>query len=461
MDRLSGLDADFVYVETPTTHMHMAATCVLDPPDAPAGPWFEAVRTALEEGLDRVPVLRRRLVEVPARLDHPRWVEDPAFDLDHHLRRACLPPPGGQAELAALAGDIMGRPLDRSHPLWEMHVVEGLEQARTAVVVKVHHAAADGVTAVELLSRLLGPEPPGSAPEERPPEALPSGSELVADALANLAGQSMTVLRAIRRTVEVAGELHRRNREVGVSPPPAPFRAPRTSLNATITSHRRLAFTEVALEDVRALKAALRVTTNDVVLAMCAGALRRYLAGRGEAVEEPLVALVPVSARRPGRPGANQVSGMLVPLATDVADAVERVRAISGGTRRARKQERVMGADTLADLAELAAPLLALGATRLISRLRVFDRARPPFNVVVSNVAGPPSPLRLGGSPLAAIYPMAPVADGVGLNITVVSYLGRLFFGLVACRETVPEVGLVAGYLNDALDELRKLTELA
>ncbi len=469
MQRLSGLDADFIYFETPTTHMNVGATCVLDPAGAPAGPWLDAVRTALADRLVRVPMLRRRLVEVPLRLDRPRWVDDPAFDLDYHLRPAALACPGGAAELAELAAKIMGQPLDRSRPLWEMYVVEGLEAGMVAVVIKVHHAAADGVTAVQLLARLLDP---GDEPASEPlpddpwcPEPVPSDSELVGDALAGLPDQSVAMARAIRRTVEVAVEVGRRNRARGVAPPPAPFRAPRTSLNATITPHRRVGFGEVLLEDVRSVRASLRVTSNDVVLAVCSGAVRRYLAGRGEVPEEPLVVLVPVSAHRHagraahGRSGANQVSGMLVSLATDVDDPIDRVRAISGGTRLARKQERVLGADALDDLAELSAPLLAAGATRLISGLRIFDRARPLCNLVVSNVGGPASPLSFAGARMVAIYPMAPVADGIGLNITVVTYLGRLFFGLVACRDTGPDVDAIARYLSDALDELVKAAE--
>ncbi|PZS20139.1 MAG: wax ester/triacylglycerol synthase family O-acyltransferase [Acidimicrobiales bacterium] len=469
MQRLSGLDTDFVYFETPTTHMHVGATCILDPAGAPAGPWFDAVRTALVSRLDRVPMLRRRLVEVPLRLDRPRWVDDPTFDLDHHLQRAALPSPGGAAELVELAGQIMGRRLDRGRPLWEMHVVEGLEGGMAAVVIKVHHAAADGVTAVELLARLLGPDQ-HPTPEPLPdgpwrPEPVPSDSELIGDALSSLAGQSLAMARAIGRTVEVAVEVGRRNRARGVSPPPAPFRAPRTSLNATIGPHRRVGFSEVSLEDVKSVKASLRVTVNEVVLAVCSGAVRRYLAAQGEEPDEPLVVLVPISAHRHagrpanGRSGANQVSGMLVSLATDVDEPIERVRVISRGTRLARRQERVLGADALDDLAELSAPLLAAGAIQLISRLGVFDRARPLCNLVVSNVGGPASPLNLAGAPMVAIYPMAPVADGIGLNITVVTYLERLFFGLVACRDTGPDVDAIARYLSDALDELVKAAE--
>lgn len=462
MQRLSGLDAGFLYLESRSAHMHVGTVCVLDPAGVPGGWSFGRIRDLVENRLPLLPPFRRRLVEVPFQLHHPLWVEDPDFDLDYHLRRACLPSPGGARELADLAAEIMGRPLDRSRPLWEMYVVEGLEGGRVACVAKTHHAAIDGVSGAELTANLLdlGPEPRVVPPPDPPwrPDRIPSDLELVSSALSALAVQPLSLVQAVQRTVGVSLDLVRRNREPDVRPPPAPFSAPRTCLNAAITPHRRLAFTQVCLDDVKAVRRALGGTVNDVVLAVCAGALRRYLLEEGSLPEEPLVAMVPISVRGEGQQATmgNRVSAMLVSLATDVEDPVARLRAVSEAARRAKDQDQAIGAEALRDWAELAAPAVAARAARLVSRTKVFDRVRPLFNVVISNVPGPGFPLYCAGARVEALYPMGPVADGVGLNMTVMSYQGSMYFGLVACRETVPRLERIAGHLDDALEELGK-----
>lgn len=462
MHRLSGLDAGFLYLETPSVHMHVATTCVLDPAGVPGGWSFGRIRDLVEDRLGLLPPFRRRLVEVPFQLHHPVWVEDPDFDLDYHLRRACLPSPGGARELADFAAEVMARPLDRSRPLWEMYVVEGLEGGRVACVAKTHHAAIDGVSGAELTANLLdlGPEPRAVPPPDPPwkPDRIPSDLQLVSSAVSSLALQPVSLVQAVQRTVEVGLNIVRRNREPDVRPPPAPFSAPRTSLNTAITPHRRLAFTQVALDDVKAVKRALGGTVNDVVLAVCAGALRQYLLDQEGLPGEPLVAMVPISVRDEGQEGTmgNRVSAMLVSLATDVEDPVERLRAVSEATRQAKEQDRAIGAEALTQWAELAAPALAARAARLVSRTKVFDRVRPLFNVVISNVPGPGFPLYCAGAKVEALYPMGPVADGVGLNMTVMSYQGSMYFGLVACRETVPQLDTIAGHVVGALEELGK-----
>ncbi|MGH9068956.1 MAG: WS/DGAT/MGAT family O-acyltransferase [Acidimicrobiales bacterium] len=475
MRRLSGLDAGFLSMETASMHMQVASACIFDPAGVDGGWTFDRVRALVESRLALVPPFRRRLVEVPFQLHHPVWVEDPDFDLDYHLRRAALPSPGGVGELAGFAADVMGRPLDRSRPLWEMYVLEGLEGGRSALVAKTHHAAIDGVSGAELMAQLLDVEPnpgerssPGEPSRGKPssgepppadpwrPDRVPSDFEMLAYAVSSLALQPAALVVAVDHAVKVGLNLAKRNREPDVRPPPAPFSAPRTSLNQSITPHRRCAFTRLPLDDMRAVRAALGGTVNDVVLAVAAGALRHYLAARGEDPEESLVALVPISVRGEGEEGTlgNRVSAMLVSLATAVADPAERLRVISEGTRQAKAQGRAIGAGTLTDWAELAAPAVAALAARLVSRMKVFDLVRPAFNVVVSNVPGPGFPLYCAGAPMEAIYPMGPVADGAGLNMTVMSYRGTMFFGLVACRETVPALDEVADHLGGALDEL-------
>ncbi len=467
MQRLTGLDATFLYMETPHMHMHVASTCVFDPTDVPGGYSFDRVRAMVENRLPLVPPFRRRLVEVPFALHHPLWIEDPDFDLDYHLRRACLPSPGSHRELAGFAADVIGRPLDRSRPLWEMYVVEGLEGGLVAVVTKTHHAAIDGVSGEELTVNLLDlqPEPLVVPPPDPPwqPDRIPTDFELVGWALYSLSRQPVAAAKAMRRTIATALSLRRRNRLPGAVPPPAPFSAPRTSLNTSITPHRRFAFAEVSLDDVKMVKNALGGTVNDVVLAVCAGALRRYLSERGEEPESSLVAMVPISVRAKGERGTlgNQVTAMLVSLATSIDDPVERLHAISRGVTGAKEQEKAIGADTLTNWAEFAAPAVAARAARLVSNMRVFDRVRPLFNVVVSNVPGPNVRLYSVGARMVAIYPMGPVAEGVGLNITVMSYMGSMYFGLVAGREAVPEVDAISRHIAEALEELKKPADRA
>jgi WS/DGAT/MGAT family acyltransferase len=467
MQRLTGLDAVFLYMETPTNHMHVASTCVFDPSTVPGGFSFEKVRALIENRLPLLPPFRRRLVEVPFGLHHPLWIEDPDFDIDYHVRLAALAAPGGDHELAEFAASVMAKPLDRSRPLWEMYVVEGLEHGYIATVTKTHHAAIDGVSGAELTVNLLDltPDPMVLQPEDDTwkPDRVPSDLELVGWAVQSLSRQPIAAVKAIRRTTEMALNLRRRNRRPDVTPPPAPFAAPRTSLNGSITPHRRFVFTEVTLDDIKVVKNALGGTVNDVVLALCSGALRQYLADRDEVLDADLVAMVPISVRTEEEKGTmgNRVSSMLVSLASSVADPVERLHAITAGTQRAKDQDKAIGADVLGDWAEFAAPALAARAARLASSLRVVERGRPMFNVTISNVPGPNFALYSAGARMVAMYPMGPVADGDALNITVMSYMGTVYFGLMACRELVPQVDDIAHYINEALEELLKASGAA
>jgi len=468
MQRLSGLDAGFVYMETPNNHMHVAATCVFDPSEIPGGWSFERLREMIASRLHMVPPFRRRLLSVPLELHHPVWVEDPDFDIEYHVRRAALPSPGGDRELTEFAADIISRPLHRDHPLWEMHVVEGLENGMVAIVTKTHHAAVDGVSGAELAVILLdlSPTPTMGEPPEKEwkGERLPSEIELLGGAMIELSTQPAKAVKAFRRTAEVALSLRRRNREPDVAPPPSLFAAPRSSINTSITPHRRFAYTQVSLDDVKAIKNTLGGTVNDVVLAICAGALRRYFEGLKEHVEGSLVAMVPLSVRTEEEKGAmgNKLSQLLVSLHTDIDDPVERLHAISEGTGHAKEQEGAVGVATmLEDWVEFAAPGLAARAARLYARTKMADRHRPLFNVTISNVPGPNFPLYSAGARMVAMYPMGPIFDGGGLNMTVMSYMGQMYFGLVSCRETVPELWGIAAGLNDALDELRKAAAAA
>jgi WS/DGAT/MGAT family acyltransferase len=470
MERLGGLDAAFLALETPVMHMHMAGVLVLEPPEhmrgEPPALQIERMRRVVEERLHLVPLLRRRVLRVPFGLDHPVWADDPAFDIDYHLQRASLPAPGGPADLAAFVAAVVSRPLDPGRPLWEMHFVEGLESGHVAVVPKLHHAVIDGVSGAETLAAFLDLLPDGRA-VARPsrafrPERLPGEIEVLGHALSSLAHQPELAIGALRRTFGALRNLSERNRrlreEEELQPPPGPFRAPRTSLNGAISAQRRAAFAEVPLEDIATVRRVFGGTVNDVVLAAVSGALRRLLAERGEPPCDPLVAMVPISVRTEEDRGTqgNKLSAMLVSLATNVADPVERLRGVAEGTRLAKEQARVLSEDLIRGWAQLASPALAARLARLSSNLRLFDHLPPLFNVVVSNIPGPDVPLWWAGARLAALYPVGPILEGVGLNITVVSYTGTLHVGLVGCRELLPEVDHLGHLLVDAFAELTK-----
>ncbi len=470
MERLRGLDAAFLAMETPSMHMHMVGVLVFEAPEHASGEppavQAERMRRVVEERLHLVPLFRRRALRVPFGLHHPVWVDDPTFDVDYHLQRASLPAPGGPAELAAFVSAVAGRPLDPNRPLWEMHVVEGLESGHIAVVVKLHHAAIDGVSGAETLAAFLdlGPEPRvfEPPPGRWRPEPVPGDLEVLSYSLSALTRQPERAVGALRRTFGAVYDLAERNRrlkeEQELTPPPAPFRAPRTSLNGSISAQRRVAFAEVSLEDVRLVRRVFGGTVNDVVLAAVSGALRRMLAARGETPRDPLVALVPISVRSPADRGTqgNKLSAMLVSLASTVADPVERLRLVAEGTRLAKEQSHVLSEELVRGWAQLAFPAFSARLARLSSNLRVFDRLPPLFNVVVSNIPGPEMALWWAGARLAALYPVGPIVEGVGLNVTVVSYMETLHAGVVGCRELVPEVEHLAGLVGESFAELTK-----
>jgi len=464
-ERLTGLDASFLYMEPPTLHMHVGMTAVFDPSTVPDGYSFRRIRQLISDRIGLAPVFQRRLVEVPLRIGHPVWVDDPDFDIDNHLRRASLPSPGGMRELADFAADIISRKLHRDRPLWEMWVVEGLEDGKIALVAKMHHSTIDGVSGAELLGVLfdLQPSPPEPVTRaERPLDSrMPSGVELASQALLARAGGPFDMLGVtLRTTRNVFDLLHVRRRET--SRGALPLTAPRTSINTAIHARRRVAFAAASLADAKALKNTMGTTVNDVVLAVCAGALRAYLLAGDELPEIPLVSVVPVSVKADlaELKGSNKVSAMFVQLPCQLDDPLERLRVIHEGTKGAKQEHRALGAATLQNWAEHASPHVFAAAARFYTDMRLADRHRPVANLVVSNVPGPDVPLYLGGSQLLGMFPSGPVMDGMGLNITVMSYRGVLYWGLASDARAVPRLWDIAAAVPEALTELMEAAGL-
>jgi diacylglycerol O-acyltransferase len=459
MQRLTGLDAAFLSLEVPTAPMHVASLIVLDPSTIEGGLTVARLRDHYESRLHLAPPFRRRLVEVPFGIHHPLWIEDPDFNLNFHIRHIAVPAPGTMDELSDLVGHLVAMPLDRRRPLWEVWLIDGLEDGNVALLSKVHHAAIDGASGEELMVAILDLSPEGeNKPPTEPwrPDRMPTDTELVTYAAWSLAQNPIKLYKATRRTLDAAFQVRRYNRRRGTAPPPSPFRAPRTSLNQHLTPHRRLAMASLSLPAVKRVKNTFGVTVNDVILSLCGTALRRYLASQDEHPDRALVAMVPVSIRTEDKKGAmgNEVSSVLTTLATDVDDPVERLLAVSGGMKLAKEQFKLIGADTLQNWTEFAAPAVLGRAARIYSRVHAADIHRPAFNVTMSNVPGPPFPLYITGAQVKAVYPVGPIYDGPALNITVMSYLDSLDFGINVCPDIVPESWRITEALHDALAEL-------
>lgn len=481
MRQLSSLDAQYLHVESTTAVGHVGCLVLLDPGTAPHGPLtLERVREVLEPRLHLAPPLRQRLVTVPLSLGLPYWADDPAFDIEFHLREVALPSPGDDRQLGEQVARVHARPLDRTRPLWELYLIHNLEGGRQAIYSKVHHSAIDGVSGQELLSTIVDitVEPRVEEPPEEyfDPSSLPSPVELLGRGLVSTVRQPFHMLRAIPRAlphladvpgvallpgVEQASAVAAQARRLLTGGAPRDHErrivaAPPTPLNAPITAHRRLAFGSLPLDEVKAVKNAFDMTVNDVVLALATTMLRRWLLDHDGLPDQPLVAAVPVSVRADenliGAPG-NQVAVMRCELPTQLADPAEQLAAVQAASAEAKEQFEAVPATILQDVA--ASIPTALNGLAVRAIFRAVTLGGPPFNVFVSNVPGPQVPLYVSGARVSGLYPVSAISDVTGaLNLTVFSYDGALDFGLIACRELVPDVWNLIDYARAALDEL-------
>ena len=492
MRQLSGMDATFLNMETPSTFGHVSSLNLFDVSAVGSDGFFEATRGLVEQRLGLLVPFRRRLVEVPLGLDLPYWIEDPDFDLDFHVRHHAVPSPGTPEQLSDVVSRIHARPLDRSRPLWELYVIDGVDDGRMAATfTKVHHATIDGASGAMMLAALLDLDPEGSTPEPVPwqPEAVPSDRQLLERTMLEYVKRPE---KFIRLSVRAMRELSAATRHGGLrvmadvlaQPVPGPLgdfmrrrlrgtdqeidhppalpltAAPRTPWNASIGAHRRFAYTTVPLADAKSVRRAIGCTFNDVVMALCSGTLRRYLTKHDCLPDEPLIAMVPVSVRTGSEQDSyqNRVSALFADLATNEPDPRRRINRLKATMDRAKTDFRAIPAEALQDFTQFAPPAIAARAMRMFSRLRIVDRTAPPFNLVISNVPGPSVPLYGAGAELLHFYPVSAIVDGIGLNITVQSYNGNLDFGFVCDRDLVPDVWLMADLLQESMAELLTLT---
>lgn len=454
MQRLSGLDASFLYLETPEQPLHICGLMLLDPSTMPGGYRFDRFRAGLAARIAAVPRFRMKLADSRLNPDHPVWVDDDSFELDRHLHRVAVPAPGTRVELADLCGHLASLPLDRARPLWEMWVLERPTGEVAAVVTKMHHAGVDGVTAAAMVAQLcdLTPDAPPPAPV-RDGAGGGNAVEIALTGVVNVALRPWHLLRILPTAVTSATSWISRARRGSAMP--APFTAPRTPFNVTITGRRNVAFTQLEIADIKTVKDAFGVKVNDVVMCLVAGALRRHLARHGALPDTSLVSIVPVSVHgRSDRPGRNQVSAMFAKLRTDIADPAARLEALRETNTVAKEHNSAIGASLLQDWSQLGAAGLFETAMRTYAALHLAEKHPAIHNLVISNVPGPAVGLYFLGARITGMYPFGPIFHGAALNVTVLSLDGKLDVGLISCPDAVPELWELADDFAPALDEL-------
>jgi WS/DGAT/MGAT family acyltransferase len=437
--------------------MHVAACAVFEG-EPPA---YEELLEAVSSRLHLVPRYRQRLAFVPLKQGRPVWVDDPHFRLGFHVRHTALASPGDDAQLKRLAGRVFSQALDRNRPLWEIWLVEGMSDGRFAMLFKNHHALVDGISGVDIATVLFDTcrDPAPVAPPAHPWVArpLPTGVQLLADALIERATVPTEIVRGVRAAVrgprQFAGRLSEAVGGVGAMALGGLRPAPQTALNTQIGPHRRFTWASVELDELKAIKNVAGATVNDVVLAAVAGALGRFLRRRGEDTEQlVLKAMVPVSVRSDAEQGAlgNRVAAMWAPLPVGVEDPARRLELISEAMVEVKESGQAVGAQLLTELSGFAPPTIMAQAARLQARQRFF-------NLVVTNVPGPQLPLYVLGRELSAIYPMVPLAENTALGIALMSYNGGVHFGLCADYDAMPDVELLADDLRDEFGALSQL----
>ncbi|MEO0574740.1 MAG: wax ester/triacylglycerol synthase family O-acyltransferase [Pseudomonadota bacterium] len=468
MQQLSGLDASFLYLETINTPMHIGSLCIYDQSTAPGGKVrFKDILAFYEERLHRARVFRQRLARVPMSLDHPYWIEDPDFDLEFHVRHVALPAPGDWRQLCIQAARLHARALDLNRPLWEVSVIEGLDAVKGvpkgsfAVVSKVHHAAIDGVSGAEIAAALhdLSPMAEVSPPSrEWVAEREPTGLEMLARTTARTVTAPGRLFKLAQKNLPGVGRMVAGLAKKELQGPPP---VPRTRFNGNVTSHRVFDGRSFPLDDIRAIKNSQPgVTVNDVVVAICGGALRKYLQSKLELPEESLVAMAPMSVRRKGdqRSGGNQVATMSLPVRSDIEDPLERLLAVHEASQQAKKMTFAMGTGLAVGAAELLPSTTSGMLVKAFSRMRLAESLPPMFNTVITNVPGVNVPLYSMGSRMVANFGLGPVVHGVGLFQPVLSYNNEITISAVSCREMMPDPAFYCDCLQASFEELKAAT---
>jgi WS/DGAT/MGAT family acyltransferase len=466
MQQLSGLDASFLYFETPRSPMHIGAIQIYDQTVLPGGvQGFTSIVKQIESRLHMARTFRQKLATVPFGLDHPYWIEDKDFDIEFHIRHIRLPQPGDWRQLCIQVARLHARPLDLSKPLWEFTVIEGLDNIEGlpsgcyAIVTKIHHACIDGVSGVDMIEAIhdVDPAHPNIKPIEKPwqGENEPNPAELLTRASINNALMPFRLAEVAARTIPAIGRLTRgvMERRFEATKP-----VPRTRFNTTITPHRVVEGRSFDLKEVRTIKSVVPgATVNDVIVSVCGGALRRYLAAKNELPAQSMIAMAPISVRSKDQRGAmgNQVAAMSVSIGTHIDDPLDRLEAVHADTKSSKEMTQAVGAKLMTDYSQFIPSTTAALAARLYTRLGMADRTNPPFNCVITNVPGPQIPLYCAGAPMVAQFGLGPLFDGMGLIFPVVSYCGKISISVTSCREMMPDPEFFARCLEDSYAALK------
>lgn len=468
MNHLSGIDAAFLHLESPEMPMHVGSLNVLELPPGYEGDFFEQVKACLAERLHLADVFTRKLALMPFDLSNPVWVEDEDIDLDHHVRHITLPKPGSNSQLQQYVARLHSTLLDRSRPLWEFFVIDGLRSGEVALYIKVHHARLDGQAGIALGRAIFDTEPSGrrikpARVKLRRNQYQLGVAELLGAAVSNTAQQVFKLVKALPSIARAARsvllpERDEHGKRHWALPKNLDFFAPRTTLNVAITNQRRFAARTVPLAEVKEIAKRAGVSLNDVVMATVSGALRDYFQGHRELPAKSLSAAVPISLRAAGDETANnQVSMVVMTLATDVADPLQRLKKIAEASSNTKAMMGRVKAAIPTDFPMLAAPWLMSGLASLYGRSRLANVLPPVANLVISNVPGVQTQLYFAGAKIISYYPVSIPAHGMALNVTVESYNGRLDYGLIACRRALPDIAELADAL---LVEHRQLLQL-
>jgi len=455
MKSISGMDATFLYIESPTSPMHIGGVSVIE-----GDLKFETFRKIIMSRIHMIPKLRKRLIFAPMSIDYPYWVDDPNFDINLHLNHVALPKPGSWKELRKTASHIFSEPLDQSRPLWSFTFVEGLDnvpqvpKGSVAIISKVHHVAIDGMAGAGILSLIFDFSPEKNPiPEPKPfkPAPIPNELSVVMKSAMSFASNPLKLPKIVTQALSASVKTGMLTRVQKSELPIAPFTAPPTLLNGIVSPRRMWNAAILDLARVKKLKNLMGTTLNDVILAFCAGALRKYLLEKNRLPHKPLVAMVPISTRTKAEANDvdNQISSMLIQIATNVEDPIERLETIHENTVRGKTYQNAMGAKTLANMAEAVPFGVANQAARLYSRFQVSSMHKPVFNVTITNVPGPPMPLYINGHKLLSVMGMAPVLDGMGLIITIFSYDGLLFISSTSDANSMPDIDDFTRYIRE------------
>lgn len=468
MKQLGGIDATFLYMETPETPMHVAGLTLYEPPADLSGSFYDHFKEFFLSRMHLAPIFEKKLARTVLELDHPAWVDASEIDISYHLRRATLPAPGNWKQLEALVGDLHSTLLDRSRPLWQFTVIDGLEDGNVAIYSKVHHAAVDGGAGMAIAAALydMSPQPRKVKPlESKPAARKPTIEERailgINDVVQNVMRQQLKAMEAVPQVLGTLTDLLIAKSGSSEGLPGIPdILAPKTPFNVTITAQRSFAARALSLGDAKMIAKATGTKINDVVMAVSAGALRAYLEDHEALPRKPLVAFVPISLRQPGDMDAsNQVFGMFCPIATELADPLERLLAIRKNSSDSKALAGMVKDVSPKDCTLLGAPILFPGLAQLYGRTGLADVMPSTTNLTISNVPGPPIPVYCAGAKVLAMFPVSIPIHGIALNITVQSYQDRLDFGITADRRAVPDIDHLGDLLITAMAELKAAAE--